>query len=118
MKLLRIDSKKRLKKGVIQLNLTGGRNALSKDKYAIGDSVLFDLEKNKVIKKLPMKAGSKVLVIKGKHAGETAMLEGFKEFENIIKDRAILKSKDSTYQTLKEYIFVLGEGKEEIKIRE
>jgi len=118
IKLLRVDNKKRLKQGLLQINLTGGRNLLSKEKYSIGDSLLFDLEKNKVIKRLPIKEGSKVLIIKGKHAGETAILEGFKEFENIIKDRAILKGKDSTYQTLKEYIFILGEGKEEIKIKE
>ncbi|MDD4353314.1 MAG: hypothetical protein PHN56_02540 [Candidatus Nanoarchaeia archaeon] len=118
VKLLRVDNKKRLKKGVIQFNLSGGRNLLSKDNFSIGDSLLFDLSKNVVIKKLPIKIGSKVLVIKGRHAGETPMLSGFKEFENITKDRAILKNKDSTYQTMKDYIFVLGEGKEEIKINE
>ncbi|MFA5302954.1 MAG: 30S ribosomal protein S4e [Candidatus Nanoarchaeia archaeon] len=118
IKLLRVDNKKRLKKGVMQFNLTGGRNLLSKDSFCIGDTLLFDLDKNKVLKKLPIKIGSKVLVIKGRHAGETPMLLGFKEFENITKDRAILKNKDSTYQTMKDYIFVLGEGKEEIKISE
>jgi small subunit ribosomal protein S4e len=118
VKLLRVDNKKRLKKGVIQFNLTGGRNLLSKENFSIGDTLLFDLDKNKVLKKLPIKIGSKVLVIKGRHAGETPLLAGFKEFENITKDRAILKSKDSTYQTMKDYIFVLGEGKEEIKISE
>lgn len=118
VKLLRVDNKKRLKKGIIQFNLSGGRNLLSKDNFNIGDTLLFDLDKNKVIKKLPIKIGSKVLVIKGRHAGETPMLAGFKEFENLTKDRAILKNKDSTYQTMKDYIFVLGEGKEEIKITE
>lgn len=116
IKLLRVDNKKRLKKGVMQFNLSGGRNLLSKDNFAIGDSLLFDLDKSKVIKKLPIKIGSKVLVIKGRHAGETPLLTGFKEFESITKDRAILKNKDTTYQTMKDYIFVLGEGKEEIKI--
>jgi small subunit ribosomal protein S4e len=118
IKLLRVDNKKRLKQGIIQFNLTGGRNLLSKDNFSIGDSLLFDLDKNKVIKRLPIKIGSKVLVIKGRHAGETSLLAGFKEFESITKDRAILKNKETTYQTMKDYIFVLGEGKEEIKISE
>jgi small subunit ribosomal protein S4e len=118
VKLLRVDNKKRLKKGIIQFNLSGGRNLLSKDNFSIGDSLLFDLEKNKVLKKLPIKIGSKVLVIKGRHAGETPILAGFKEFEKLTKDRAILKNKDYTYQTMKDYIYVLGEGKEEIKITE
>jgi len=118
LKLLKLENKKRLKKGQIQLNFSGGKNLISKDKVKINDSVLFDLKKNKIVKVLPIKKGSKVLVIKGKHAGEIAVLEGFKEFEDVIKDRAILSNKGVTYQTMKDYVFVVGEAKEEIKIKE
>ncbi|MDD2678723.1 MAG: 30S ribosomal protein S4e [Candidatus Nanoarchaeia archaeon] len=118
LKLLKIYGKTRIKNGMLQFNFSGGKNLVLKEKYGVNDSVLFDLSKSKIIKAFPIKKGSKVLVIKGKHAGEIATLEGFKEFENITKDRAILNNKGASYQTMKDYVFVLGESKEEIKIRE
>ena len=36
----------------------------------VGDSAIIDLEKNKIIKILPVKEKSEVLVIGGKHIGE------------------------------------------------
>jgi small subunit ribosomal protein S4e len=119
LKFVRVINKTRLKKGLVQFNLSGGRNLISKEKYGIGDTIIFDLNKNKAVKKLELKKEALVLVIKGKHAGEIARIEGFKEFESITKDRVILKNKEgATYQTMKDYAFVIGESKEELKISE
>lgn len=68
-KITKIIGKKSLSNKKTQLNMYDGRNYLSESKCNVNDSVILDLEKNKVSKVLPLKEKSKVLVIGGKHAG-------------------------------------------------
>jgi len=119
-KLFNITDKTRIKNGKIQLNCSSGRNILiEKDSYKVGDSILFDLEKKKIIKHLPAKKGALVLVMFGKHAGVLATIEDFKNFKGTSKDQVILKTdKNAVYETMKEYAFVVGEKKPELKIKE
>jgi small subunit ribosomal protein S4e len=113
-----ILNKTRIKKGRIQLNCTSGRNILlKKNKYNTGDTLVLDLKNKKIIKHLPVKKDSLVLVMHGKHAGETAVIKGFKNFASISKDRVVLKNKEGAeYETMKDYVFVIGEKKSEIRL--
>jgi ribosomal protein S4E len=78
-KTVKIIGKVILSKKVIQMNLDDGQNFISKEKFAIGDSAVVNLKERKVEKTLPLKEGSKVEVILGKHAGKTGKIIGFKE---------------------------------------
>jgi len=68
-KISKIIGKKSIKGKKMQVNLSDGRNYLSEIKCSVGDSVIVDLEKNKILKTLPIKEKSEVLVTWGKHAG-------------------------------------------------
>ena len=70
IKISKIINKKILKGKNTQLNLWDGRNFLFKGKCDVNDSVIIDLDKNKIEKCLPLKEGVSVLVIGGKHAGK------------------------------------------------
>ncbi|MBN1923927.1 MAG: 30S ribosomal protein S4e [Nanoarchaeota archaeon] len=120
LKLFSILNKKRMKKGIIQLNCSSSRNIIvKKDSYKTGDSILLDLTTKKIVKHLPAKKDSTVLVMHGKHAGELAVIQGFKDFASVSKDRVILKNdKGTVYETMKTYVFVVGEKDSEIKVRE
>ncbi len=119
LKLLRIINKTRIKGGKIQLNCSGSRNiVVEKDKYKTGDSLLYNLKSKKIEKHIPMKEGAKVFVTQGKHAGEMATIKGFKLFEGITPDRVILENEGQVYETMKGYVFVVGDKKSEITIRE
>lgn len=68
-KITKIIGKKSLSDKKTQLNMYDGRNYLSELKCNVNDSVILDLEKNKVSKILPLKEKSKIIVTGGKHAG-------------------------------------------------
>lgn len=68
-KIVSVVDKKMLKGKKLQLNLSDGRNILSEDKIAVGDSVVINFKDKKIGKVIPMKEGATVLFIKGKHAG-------------------------------------------------
>ena len=69
IKIFKVLNKKVLEEKKIQLNLMHGKNIISKEKVNTGDSVVFDLKDNKIIKIIPMEKGENAFVIKGKHAG-------------------------------------------------
>ncbi len=69
-KISKIIGKKVLSGNKIQINLLDSRNYICDLSCKVGDSAIIDLEKNKIIKILPVKEKSEVLVIGGKHIGE------------------------------------------------
>jgi len=68
-KVSKVIGKKSIKGKKTQVNLSDGRNYISEVKCSVGDSVIIDLEKNKISKNLPIKEKSEVLITWGKHAG-------------------------------------------------
>lgn len=78
-KIVKISGKKILKDNTIQMNLDDGQNVLTKEKFSVGDSVVFNSKDKKIIKILPLKEGAKVEIIAGKHAGDKGELVGFEE---------------------------------------
>ena len=74
-KVSKVIGKKSIKGKQAQINLSDGRNYLSDTKCNVNDSVIIDLEKNKISKVLPIKEKADVLVIGGKHAGARAKVE-------------------------------------------
>src|SRR3989344_2038170 len=69
-KILKVINKKLLPNKKIQFNLMYGENIISNEKIKTGDSILLDLKNKKIIKIIPMEAGRKAFVIKGKHMGK------------------------------------------------
>ncbi|MBR9704458.1 hypothetical protein GOV12_03545 [Candidatus Pacearchaeota archaeon] len=93
-KVFKVLGKKVLGKNKTQINLSDGRNLLftDKEKVKTGDSVLFDLKNNKMIKIIPMEKGKNVFVIEGKHAGKYGKISeiierGGKTIAKIIADK-------------------------------
>ena len=109
LKPCKIINKKILKKGKIQLNLFDGRNILvDKNDYKVGDTLILDLEKNKIIKHLKLEKGSTVYITDGKYSGYLGKLE------NIIKkgmqrNTILFKADKEKLETLKDYAFAIPE---------
>lgn len=74
-KVAKIIDKKILRGKKTQLNLSDGRNFLSEIKCEVNDSVLINLKEAKIEKCLPFKENAKVLIIAGKHIGESGMIK-------------------------------------------
>jgi small subunit ribosomal protein S4e len=74
-KIVKVIGKKLVKKGRIQINLSDGRNYLTKEKIKTGDSAVVNFKENKISEILPFKDNSKVVFIGGKHLGETGTID-------------------------------------------
>ena len=90
-KIFKVISKKTLSNKKMQLNLIHGKNIISNEKIKTGDSVVLNLKDNKILKIIPMKEGTNVFVIKGKHAGHQGKIQeimdrGGKSIAKIISD--------------------------------
>ncbi|MCD6371443.1 MAG: 30S ribosomal protein S4e [Candidatus Aenigmarchaeota archaeon] len=121
VKICKIRNKTVVKKGKIQLNLHDGKNILiekDKDKFKTGDSVLISLPDLKIKKHLPLEKGFLVLVIKGKNAGKIGKVLDVIPGKFNIKPKVIVEIEGKKGEVLKEYIYVIGKEKPEIKVIE
>ena len=102
-KVAKVVDKKAMKGKKVQLNLWDGRNYVSEVECKVNDSVIVDLDKNKVTKCVPLKEKANALVIGGKHAGYTGVIE------KLILERKMvsLKTEKKTFNVLIKQLMVV-----------
>ena len=61
------------------MNLEDGQNFITKNKFAVGDSIILNTKDKKIEKILSLKAGANIEVISGKHAGEKGKLKAIEK---------------------------------------
>src|SRR3989344_1795853 len=105
IKLTKIINKTMYRGSRLQLNLIDSRNVLVKEnKYNVGDSLVIELPSQKITEHLPLKEGSFILLIGGKHIGDKGVIE------KISGKNIVYKNKDNnSFETLKDYAFVFKE---------
>jgi small subunit ribosomal protein S4e len=102
-KVCRVEGKTIIKKGKIQINLSGSRNMLvDKNEYAVGDGVVIELPTQKIIKHMKLDKGSKIFLISGAHKGSEGTVEEIKDGMVIYRD-----SKGEKIETPKKAVFVM-----------
>lgn len=74
-KTVKIEGKKKLKKGQTQLNLSDGQNILADKEYKTNDSIIINMERKKIEGHVPMDKNSKVIIFGGKHTGKEGSIE-------------------------------------------
>jgi len=99
-KVYKVLNKTSLKKGKLQLNLFNGRNVISDKKVNVNDSLLIDLQKNSIIKHLPLREGAKTYVLGGKHLGSFGTIEK-------IGEKAKVKIGNESFEIPLDKIYVL-----------
>ncbi len=106
IKLSKIENKSVLPKGKMQLNLSDGRNMIiDKKEYKTGDTLAISLPDQEIKEHLKLEVGMMALLIGGKHIGYIGKVEEIKS------DVITIKIGDNSYETLKEYAFVVGKDK-------
>ncbi len=115
-KLARVDNKKVVRKGSVQLNLHDGRCILlPKDQYKTGDVLKLELPSQKVMKAIKLEKGSVALLIGGSHPGSLQTIEDYKIRRGSAPNLVTFKE---GFSTVKENVFVVGEKTPEIKLLE
>ncbi len=126
-KLCRIENKKTVKGGKIQLNLHDGRNLLLKPEetggngYKVLDVLKIDLSTNQILDHLKFEKGMYAVVIGGKNVGKHGILTEIEDTP--YKKRKLrtvkIKGKDGVeYNTIPDYVFVVGKESPEILLPE
>ncbi|MBC8444136.1 30S ribosomal protein S4e [Candidatus Woesearchaeota archaeon] len=112
--IFKILNKKIIKKGKIQLNLSGSKNILVKDKkYRLGDSITLDLSAKKIKDHFKLEKSSMVYLTGGKHVAESGIID------KIGNNQLIFKTKDGrSLETSKNHAFVIGKEKSAITLFE
>lgn len=126
-KLYKIVGKTLVKKGGIQLNLHDGRNLLirvkdptkpKEDIYKINDTLVLDVKDNTIKKHLPFKEGSTAFITGGKHRADVAKIKEVKITRSPMPNPVTLSKEGGDFQTVADYIFVIGEKKPELGVFE
>jgi len=108
-KLCRIDRKITTKEGKLQISLHDGRTIFGDNSYKIGDTVKLSIPKQEVLNVLKLEQNAKCLIIKGKHSGEVAVVDEFYSGSAARKAEAKLHVDNTSFITVKDYLFVVGD---------
>lgn len=106
--VLRIIGKTLIKGKKLQLNLESGVNLLvpEKDtaKYVVGEALLVKLPKVEIVEHIPLKKGSFVCILKGKHIGRHGTIN-----EVLENDILVVNSEETSIEVDKKSVIAIGE---------
>ena len=106
LKVCKITNKTLLKKGVIQVNCSDGRNMrMTSCPYKVGDSLIIDLTNQTIKEHVTLAPGAEIMLASGKQAGTRGTLTG------ILHNNISYKIGDQEAETRKSYAFVIGPSK-------
>jgi len=97
----------------IQLNLFDGKNILvDKTKVKVNDTVAIELPSQKILEEFKFEKGAKIILTGGKHIGTTGVVESIEGNKLVFKNE-----KNEVFETIKKHAYVVGKGKEHIKLK-
>ena len=118
-KLCRVNGKRMIEEGAIQLNLHDGRNILPGESGAdinTRDSSLISIPDNTILQHFAYKEGCKVVVIGGKHSAQTGEIEEIRIVQssqpNVVRIKAT--EGEESFESREDSLFVVGEEKIEV----
>ena len=114
-KLFKLINKTTVRGNKVQLNLHDGTNLLSKEDYTTSSTLVMKVPDMKIVDSLEFKEGYIGLVIKGKNVSKIGKISKITPF-GIYKDAVLLESGNDKFQTLKDYVLVVGKDSPIIKL--
>lgn len=115
LKLCRINNKTIIKKGTVQLNLHDGSNILASNDYRTLDTIMLGLGDRKIIKHIVYKPGNLAMIVGGEHSGEIGKIKQIRKVRGSGTNMVVL-SNEQEFETIEDYVFVIGETTPEIKV--
>lgn len=117
---LKVSSKTLLKGKGYQLNFMNGYNIVVDEKtfksVNVNDTIVYDYDKKKVVSTIQLKEDAYVYVTDGNFKGSIAQIKGFTHYNGLSKDVVNISiGKEKNHSTAKDYCYVIGDKKEDIK---
>jgi len=127
-KIVRINGKRLVKGGKLQLNSHDGRSFLfdlsdvrrdkKLKKYSVGDSLKISLPDQEILEHLPLKEGMFGLIVFGKNMGKVGKIEKITPGTAFQKPLVTLSYDGHEVTTLLEYMIIIGKDEPEITLPE
>lgn len=130
LKLCRIENKKVVKNGNVQLNLHDGSNILVRaadpekpreDTYKPLDTVKISLPEREILEQIEMKENDFAIITGGKNIGKYGKIIEIEETEGRKRRNALVTIEgemENSYQTILNYVFAIGEAEPLISLPE
>jgi len=118
VKLVRIDGKRLIKDGKVQLGTSDGRTLLVNDgsKYSVGDSILIRVPSQEIIEVIKLNRDALALVIKGSHLGKQIVIKEVPQ-GRLTRSSMIITDMDGKDITLpKDYVMAVGSKQPMVKL--
>jgi small subunit ribosomal protein S4e len=115
MKLCRINNKTIVKNGAVQLNLHDGTNIIASNDYKTLDTIMLSIPDMKIAKHFSYKPGNLAMVVGGEHTGEIGSIKQIRKVRGSGTNMVSISGKKE-FETIEEYVFVIGESTPEIKV--
>ncbi len=116
---LRVSGKKLLGKDKFQLNFMNGFNLVVDKKtfqtVKVNDTIVYDFDKKKITSIINLKEGNFVYIFDGKFQGKLAEVKSFITYNGVSKDIAVLDINGKETSTAKDYCYVIGSKKTDLK---
>ncbi len=104
------------KGGRLCITTYDGTTQIVKVDYNTDDTLIFDLAKNEIKEHLNLEKGSLVYIIGGKQVGKVGIIQEIKQAEGLQSQRIAFTVGEKSFETLKEYAFVIGKTKPVISL--
>jgi small subunit ribosomal protein S4e len=114
-KLVRIENKTILKGNKQQLNLNDGSNLLEEGNYKPGDSLILSIPEKKIMDRIEFKEGNLVVVVGGKHSGQTGQIKTIHVVKSSRPNRIVI-SGEKDFETIDDYVFMIGRDQAAINL--
>jgi len=117
-KLCRIIGKRAIGKESLQLETNDGRTIVEKkSSLKPGDSILLSVPEQKISKEIRLDKGAMVYIVAGEHSGGIAKVKEVVEGTMNRPKLVSLEQKESSFLTVADNVFVVGENKPEISFK-
>ncbi len=112
-KIFRVENKRILKGGKVQLNLSSGKNIISEElsNLETGSSVILSLPDLELEETIELKKGQEIMIIKGKNRGKIAVFDKRKVLKGSNKNRVIVSREGKDIDLPEDFIFPVDKKK-------
>lgn len=116
---LKVKAKTILRGGKYQLNFSNGYNQVVEEKTFktanVQDTVVFDFEKKSIVEVLNLKEKAQVYFFDGKYKGQFGEIVEFVLYNGLTRDIAKVDINGEIISTAKDYAYVIGSKKTDVK---
>jgi small subunit ribosomal protein S4e len=122
-RLAKIENKRVIPGGRVQLNLQFGANIIADNSYKPKDSVVLNLAEGEgrrrfaIMDHFPFAVGNMAMVIGGRHSGSVGRIVEIKKEPGAVPNRVILEDPATKirFDTIEEYVFMVGKAESAVK---